>query len=342
MSNINIYAPIVITTICRYETFKRCIESLMKCTGADQTELYIGIDYPANESHWAGYRKICDFVESITGFKSVYVFKREHNYGQGKNVRDLVTRIKEKYDRYIITEDDNEFSPNFLEYINKGLEIYRDNPKVIAICGYNYPFNYIRDHKGWSLNSYPMKFYSAWGVGFWFEKKPYHFLTKKKANEIVYSWRSVYKLWRAGHYITVHRLLFRKDTAIGDLMHRACCVLEEKYSIFPAISKVRNLGNDRTISTNCNTIDFYGDQIIDDTAEFNYDAFEIKSYKVVENIQRKLSGGNFVFKLICVLEYLMFRITKKPMRDFPMVRKVLRFRIKLVNYIYRKKKAINK
>lgn len=342
MTKINIYAPVIVTTICRYETFKRCIESLKKCTGADQTELYIGVDYPVNESHWAGYRKICEYVETISGFKAVNVYKRDCNYGQTKNGSDLRMRVKEKYDRYIVTEDDNEFSPNFLEYINKGLDKYKDNPKVIAICGYNYPFHYIQHPQGWSLNSYPMKFYSAWGVGFWFGKKPYHYTNRKKANEIVYSWRAVFKLWKSGHYITVHRLLFRKDIAVGDLMHRVCCVLEDKYCIFPAISKVRNLGNKREISTNCPTLDFYGDQIIDDTAEFSYDTFEIKPYKPVENIQRKLSGGNILFKLICVFEYLMFRITKKPMRDFPMVRKVLRFRMKLVNFIYRKRKTIKK
>ena len=47
-----IYAPVVIPTLCRYEHLKRCIDSLSNCTGADRTELYIGLDFPAEESHW--------------------------------------------------------------------------------------------------------------------------------------------------------------------------------------------------------------------------------------------------------------------------------------------------
>ncbi|MBR1557304.1 MAG: glycosyltransferase family 2 protein [Prevotella sp.] len=339
MSDIKIYAPVVVTTICRYETFKRCVESLMKCTGADQTELYIGVDYPSNESHWTGYCKICDYVETISGFKTVNIYKRDHNYGQSKNLGDLLKRIKEKYDRYITTEDDNEFSPNFLEYMNKGLEKFEDNPNVVFICGYNYPFYYIQHPLGLSMNSYPMKFYSAWGAGVWFNKKPYHFLSREKANEVVYSWRSIFKLWKAGHYITVHRLLFRKDYARGDLMRRVCCVLENKYCIFPAISKVRNLGNVREISTNCPTLDFYGNQVIDDSTEFDYDGFEIKSYKAVEKIQKKLSGGNILFRLICVLEYILFRLGARPLREYPLIRKILIYRMNLVNFLYNFRKS---
>lgn len=31
------YAPVIIPTLCRYEKFRNCIETLSKCTGADKT-----------------------------------------------------------------------------------------------------------------------------------------------------------------------------------------------------------------------------------------------------------------------------------------------------------------
>ena len=49
------FAPVIIPTLCRFEHFNRCIESLSKCTWAEYTEVYIGLDYPAKESHWGGY-----------------------------------------------------------------------------------------------------------------------------------------------------------------------------------------------------------------------------------------------------------------------------------------------
>lgn len=40
------FAPVIIPTLCRYEHFKECLESLSRCTWAEKTEVYIGLDYP--------------------------------------------------------------------------------------------------------------------------------------------------------------------------------------------------------------------------------------------------------------------------------------------------------
>lgn len=58
-----IYAPIYIPTLCRYEHFKQCIESLAQCDGASETEVYVALDYPAKESHLEGYEKIKTYLE---------------------------------------------------------------------------------------------------------------------------------------------------------------------------------------------------------------------------------------------------------------------------------------
>lgn len=49
------------------------VQIKINCTGADRTELYIGLDFPAEESHWEGYRKICDYLPNIIGFKNVVI-----------------------------------------------------------------------------------------------------------------------------------------------------------------------------------------------------------------------------------------------------------------------------
>lgn len=38
-----IYAPVMIPTLCRYEHFKECLESLSLCKGADMTEVFCRI-----------------------------------------------------------------------------------------------------------------------------------------------------------------------------------------------------------------------------------------------------------------------------------------------------------
>ena len=84
------YAPIVIPTLCRNEHFMRCVESLSRCSLADQTELFIGLDYPPSDKYRPGYEAICEFIPTITGFGKVTIIKRDKNYGAVENMNDLV------------------------------------------------------------------------------------------------------------------------------------------------------------------------------------------------------------------------------------------------------------
>lgn len=312
------YAPVLIPTLCRYETLKKCLDSLSVCTGASSTDVHVALDYPSNEKHWAGYYKISSYLEGLTGFKNVFVYKRENNYGIIKNAQDLIQRVSNQYSCFIFTEDDNEFSPNFLEYINKGLKKYRDNPDVIAICGFNYPFPYLNNIKGYYCNAYPVKAYTAWGVARWTNKIPYDFVNEKKATEIVYSWEMVKKLWKLGMHATVHRLLYRHKEGYSDLMYHIYFLLNNKYAIFPAISKVRNWGFEGNAS-HCYENPIYAKQKIDDATSFDYDDFEIKDYSAITKIHQKMYGRGFWVRRLCELEYLLFRMTGHVLRDFRLI-----------------------
>ena len=57
------YAPVIIPTLCRYEHFVRCVESLKKNTWAKYTDIYIGLDYPKKDSHREGYLKIKEYLQ---------------------------------------------------------------------------------------------------------------------------------------------------------------------------------------------------------------------------------------------------------------------------------------
>ncbi len=61
------WAPVFIPTLCRFEHFKRCVESLAVCTHANETELFIALDYPCKESHWDGYRRIEAHLGGVKG-----------------------------------------------------------------------------------------------------------------------------------------------------------------------------------------------------------------------------------------------------------------------------------
>ena len=159
--------PVIIPTLNRYEHFKNCVESLSKNLLANETELIIGLDYPPSEKYEEGWKKIKEYIPTITGFKKVTCIERTENFGAEENSNDLVQLVFSSYDAYIYSEDDNIFSPYFLDFINSGLEKYKDDKSIFAICGYSYPID-------WKTDKYCVlqkQYFSAWGYGGWKEKE---------------------------------------------------------------------------------------------------------------------------------------------------------------------------
>ena len=165
--DIKSFAPVLIPTLNRYEHLRRCIESLAKCTHAKETELIIGLDYPPSEKYEGGWKMIREYLPTINGFRKVTILNRNKNLGAVANMNALIDFACKTNESYIFTEDDNEFSPNFLEYINKGLERYKDDTNVFSISGYNFPISM----EGYEKNVYGTYHFSAWGCGFWRDKQ---------------------------------------------------------------------------------------------------------------------------------------------------------------------------
>ena len=72
------YAPVIIPTLCRYEKFVQCMESLRKNSWAKYTEIYVAVDYPSKESHWEGYNRICEYLnQDFPEFKATARYNRQ-------------------------------------------------------------------------------------------------------------------------------------------------------------------------------------------------------------------------------------------------------------------------
>ena len=134
-----IYAPILITTLNRYECLRKCIESLQQNSWADRTELFISVDYPPAEKYVSGYKKIKTYLENtIEGFKEVHVFFQDKNLGVIDNAEWLRDLVCESNDRYIFLEDDNELAPGFIEFCDKGLELFEEDDSIFALNACDY------------------------------------------------------------------------------------------------------------------------------------------------------------------------------------------------------------
>lgn len=249
-----IYAPIIITTLNRYKHFVRLVESLKMNTWARYTDIYIGLDYPLSEKHKKGYYLITKYLEGdFSCFKSFHVIKRKENYGSARNMRLLRDEVLKKYDRFIRTDDDAEFSPNFIEYMNKCLMKYQDDPNVIAVTGYSYPIEWHTSEGATILKenfSCPM-----WGTGFWRDKykKIHKYISQEKGlgidTDYIIKSGGMNKMLNVAKYEFVNLCLspeFENTLAarFSDIAVRMYTATQNKYIIVPTISKVRNWGFD--------------------------------------------------------------------------------------------------
>lgn len=159
--------PIIIPTLNRYEKLKNCISSLLLNDESKETELVIGLDFPPSEKYVDGYNKIKNFLPTITGFGKITIFEHKKNLGASENSFFLQKYAFEHYDAYIYSEDDNIFSPFFLKFMNEGLEKYKNDDFVFAVCGYSYPIDWKTDKDCVLQHQY----FSAWGYGAWKDKE---------------------------------------------------------------------------------------------------------------------------------------------------------------------------
>lgn len=296
-----VYAPIFIPTFNRSEHLKRCIDSLQKNEWARYTELYISVDYPAKESHWEGYQKVREYLEGgIEGFQKVNIFYQSTNLGAYNNCEFLFRKVFERYDRCIITEDDNEFSPCFIEFMDKGLELFENDPDIFFLCAHT-------SNKEWHtegeniLKLSSVQYY--YGGAFWREKWTCAIQEGNKqffdsiGRNPYYIWKLYYHSrnmlwWYVHRYLCdPYEVMVDKDgnpTAI-DINYNIYCIIKNKYIITPVKSLARNYGRDGS-GENCGIDTTYDplDIVMDNSSHFEYRL--PKPFKVRRE-NRKIQAG---------------------------------------------------
>lgn len=249
------YAPIIIPTLCRYKHFTRLIESLKRNGWAKFTDIYVGLDYPPSDKYKEGWNQICEYVEKgdFSVFASFTVLKHTKNLGSFGNLGSLYNIVASRYDRYIIMEDDIEASSVFIEYIDKCLDRYENDPDVVGVTGYSYPVEWDVSEDATIIKQNFCA--SAWGTGFWINKSTAFrndIFSGKHLDRInaVIKERLYERMIDASlrEYIPAAVSPFRKMQKMmlctTDIAIRAYLAVENKYYVQPVISKTRNHGFD--------------------------------------------------------------------------------------------------
>lgn len=262
-----IYYPVGIPTLCRYEHFRRCVNSLAKNTHADKTELVIGLDFPPAEKYREGYEQINQYIDQIQGFAKVTVFRHEKNLGAMENWLFIKQYIFEHYDAAIMTEDDNEFSPCFLDFMDKCLTYYKSEFQIDSICGCLHP----QFHNLVSEGQLFKKETCAWGIGYFREKEMlFQTIPPSYWEDCIKSSIRSLKLIliSPGMYLMLSDMINRKKHW-GDVMKSVWQMENEKYQVAPCVNLVRNWGYDST-GLHCGSDDSISKWPLSDSYEYAF------------------------------------------------------------------------
>lgn len=316
-----VYAPVIITTLSRHKHLKDCLESLEKCTWAEKTDVFVAVDFPPSIKYEQGWKLVCDYLnykENHHHFNRLNVIRRPENYGiiyPTSNSARIISQVKESYDRYIFTEDDNLFSPNFLVFLNKGLEKFKDDERVSYICGYNYPAEF---PESYTNNWFISKHSSPWGYGTWSYKErsseDYYKLDYLKNLIIERKSRSMlFKHNPSTVYSIVD--MIRKDMIFEDSCKGAFLCFEDRYSIFPRLSKVKNVGIDgsgvNSKGFHEESYLFYNSQEMDTLSDFSFtdDIFTFEPLLIHRYAPPKRRIRAYFKTLFFKLYWMILRIT---------------------------------
>lgn len=267
-------APVFIGTLNRDWHLRQAVESLKACELASDTHLYIALDYPLREEHYAGYQRSLEYLESLTGFKELTLIKRDSNLGASENFMSGKLEVFKDYDRIISSEDDNVFSPNFLAYMNLGLDKFEADPRIFSISGYNLPLDFGRAYTA-NYFLHPGAF--VWGMGIWRDRYQKVRVSRQDVPRRLRSPLFALQTGAANPRFLAGLLAIAQDKQLWDPFSEIAIGLHIRqnklYSVFPTLSKVRNLGHDGT-GVRCTSIEgvnIFATQYTDQASSFTFE-----------------------------------------------------------------------
>lgn len=246
------YSPIVLFVYNRPDHTARTIEALKQNSLADQSELLIFSDAPKSKSDQSRVAEVRAYLKGIKGFKSISIIESDVNKGLSRSIIGGVTKVFDTYDRVIVLEDDMVTSPFFLEYMNNALDLYKDEPSVGCIHGWNYRL----DTSEIVDETFFLPGADCWGWATWrkswqlFEKDGSKLLNELEAKNLEYAFN---------RRNTMPFVQMLRDQIAGNndswaIRWHASLFLKNKFCLHPVNSLVRNIGMDGS-GTHCDAFE---------------------------------------------------------------------------------------
>ena len=246
-------APICLFVYNRIDETMQTIDALKANYLSSESDLIIYSDGFKNSTDKESVINIRFYLKEISGFRSIVIRESGVNKGLAQSVIDGVTEVLTSHESIIVLEDDLITTPNFLDFMNQGLQTYSLTNNVMSINGFS-----INVGEGKGIKDNDVFFHNrthSWGWATWenrWEKEMFD-VDKIKLeinDEILVLFKN-----KCGEDIS--RMLLDSLSGKNDSWYVRWVFrhfLQNKIALFPFYSKVKNIGYGEN-ATHCKSID---------------------------------------------------------------------------------------
>ena len=235
-----VYAPIAIFAFNRPGHLSNLFTSLLTNPEVEYSEIYLFIDGPRTNDEKKLTAETKKIGQDYSKFLNLNISQNEKNLGLSESILGGIDKVLLTHDRVIVLEDDLELSPNFLRFINRGLEVHKSDLSVASIQGFS-----MIELKS-SETSYFLRGADCWGWATWSNRWESLVRDPRILLEQIRNKKLTRDFDLKGAYPYTNMLERNCNKAIDSWAIRwhASMFLEGKMSLYPAVSLVNNMGRD--------------------------------------------------------------------------------------------------
>jgi hypothetical protein len=155
-------APIALFVYRRPDCARAVLASLLKNAEAKDSDIFIFSDAAKTKAVASDVAEVREIVRAVRGFRNVTLVERAENHGLARSIIDGVTTLCNSHGRVIVVEDDLIVAPDFLAFMNWGLDTYAQELRVMQIAGHLFPVEFDA-----SDTAVFLPFVTSWGWATW-------------------------------------------------------------------------------------------------------------------------------------------------------------------------------
>lgn len=288
-------APIVLFVYKRPVHTKQTIEYLKLNNLASQSDLFIFSEKAKTSAFESEVQEVRNYLKTITGFKSVNIVERPTFLGLATSVISGVSSVFEKYDKVIVLEDDIVTSPHYLEYMNEGLEKYKNEKKIYSITGFCYPPNLFKIYPEYDKAVCLLPRANSWGWGTWADRWKTVDWDVKDFDQLQNNRKLQKKYDETGG--DKSRMLIQQQAGEIDswaIRWDYAHYKNHAYCVFPTKSLINNIGLDNS-GTHTKNLKSHQNTIIDTTIKFP-SHLEVDP-QIIDAYKKIYKRGGYMFKM---------------------------------------------